>query len=56
MLARDFRHAAWERLHGNWGTMALATLVEGLLLGACGALTIFLSAGWRRCCFRGRCF
>lgn len=45
MLARDFRHAAWERLHGNWGTMALATLVEGLLLGACGALTIFFVGG-----------
>ena len=45
MRARDFRRLAWTHLHGNWGTMALATLVEGLLLGACGALTIFFVGG-----------
>ncbi len=45
MLARDFRHAAWEHLRGNWGTMALCTLILSLIMGACGAMTIFVVGG-----------
>ncbi len=45
MLARDFRHAAWEHLRGNWGTMALCTLILSLIMGACGAMTIFIVGG-----------
>lgn len=45
MRARDFRHAAWDHLHGNWGTMAVTTLVYSLIIGACGAMTIFVVGG-----------
>ena len=41
MRARDFRHAAWDHLHGNWGTMAVSTLVYSLIIGACAALAFF---------------
>ena len=45
MRARDFRHAAWAHLHGNWGTMALSTLVFTLILGACASLTLIAVGG-----------
>lgn len=46
MKARDFRHAAWEKLRGKWGTMAIATLIYALILGACGALSLIYIGGF----------
>lgn len=40
MLARDYRQQAWGSLGGKWGTMALATLVMSVVLGACSGLSI----------------
>lgn len=37
--AKDFRKEAWDRLNGYWGTMVLATLLNFLITGACGALS-----------------
>jgi len=34
MLAKDFRDNARTKLAGKWGTMALITLIEGLIMGA----------------------
>lgn len=45
MRARDFRRLAWTHLHGNWGTMALCTLIYSLIIGACAALAIFFVGG-----------
>lgn len=38
MLARDYRQRAWDALSGNWGTMALITLVYAVITGVCGML------------------
>lgn len=46
MKARDYRHAAWEKLRGKWGTMAIATLIYALILGACGALSLIYIGGF----------
>ena len=46
MKARDFRRAAWEKLRGKWGTMAIATLIYALILGACGALSLIYIGGF----------
>lgn len=35
LLARDFRQEAWNKLKGKWGTMVLAYLIYGLIIGAC---------------------
>lgn len=45
MKARDFRHVAWNKLRGNWGTMALSTLIYELILAACAALSYYLIGG-----------
>lgn len=41
MKAKDFRQAAWGKLHGKWGTMAVATLIYGIILGAINSLSFF---------------
>lgn len=46
MKARDYRRAAWEKLRGKWGTMAIATLIYALILGACGALSLIYIGGF----------
>lgn len=46
MNARDYRRAAWEKLRGKWGTMAIATLIYALILGACGALSLIYIGGF----------
>lgn len=33
MFARDYRHAAWNKLSGNWSTVVVAYLIYSLLLG-----------------------
>ncbi len=45
LKAKDFRHAAWNKLHGNWGTMALATIIYELFLVACSALSYIYIGG-----------
>ena len=46
MKAKDFRHAAWNKLHGKWGTMALATLIYELIFAACSALSYIYIGGF----------
>ena len=46
MKARDYRRAAWEKLRGKWGVMAIATLIYALILGACGALSLIYIGGF----------
>ena len=46
LKAKDFRHAAWEKLRGKWGTMAIATLIYVLVMGACGALSFIYIGGF----------
>lgn len=43
--AKDYRRQAWEKLRGKWGTAALATLVQSLILGACAALSYVYVGG-----------
>lgn len=38
MVASEFRHAAWNKLSGKWGTMALATLAKSALEGLASSL------------------
>lgn len=45
MRAKDYRQAAWEKLRGKWGTMAIATLIYALIMGACGALMLAYIGG-----------
>ena len=45
MRAKDYRQAAWEKLRGKWGTMAIATLIYALIMGACGALVLAYIGG-----------
>lgn len=45
MRAKDYRQAAWEKLRGKWGTMAIATLIYALIMGACGALSLIYIGG-----------
>ena len=45
LKAKDFRHAAWEKLHGKWGTMAIAALIYSLIMVACGFLS-YIYIGW----------
>lgn len=45
LKAKDYRKAAWLKLSGKWGTMALITLIDGLIMGACGALSYFYVGG-----------
>ena len=33
MFARDYRHAAWNKLSGNWSTVVVAYLIYNFLLG-----------------------
>ena len=40
MRAKDYRKAAWTKLSGNWGTMALIVLVEGLIIGTLSSVTV----------------
>lgn len=44
LVARDFRYDAWEKLSGNWGTMALATFLYSLIAGACSS-SAFVGVG-----------
>ncbi len=41
MKAKDYRLAARNKLRGKWGTMALATLIYGLIMAACVVLAFF---------------
>ena len=34
LKAKDFRHRAWDKLHGNWTTAVVSYLVMGVLVGA----------------------
>ena len=45
MRAKDYRQAAWKKLRGKWGTMAIATLIYALIMGACGALSLIYIGG-----------
>lgn len=45
MRAKDYRQAAWEKLRGKWGTMAIATLIYALIMGACSALSLIYIGG-----------
>ena len=45
LKAKDFRHAAWEKLRGKWGTMAIAALIYSLIMVACGFLS-YIYIGW----------
>ena len=45
MKAKDFRRMAWESLSGKWGTMAVATLIYTLIMGACAALAFVYIGG-----------
>lgn len=38
LKARDFRQSAWDKLKGQWGTMALTTLLVGIITGAASSL------------------
>lgn len=38
MTARDYRETAWNKLEGQWSTMALVALVQELIVGAASAL------------------
>ena len=38
LKAKDFRYDAWKKLSGKWGTLALITLVVGLITGAVSAI------------------
>lgn len=40
LVAKDFRHKAWNSLAGKWGTMVIAAIVMSLILGACGGLAV----------------
>lgn len=42
MVAKDYRHAAWRKLSGNWGTMILIMIIEGLITSGVAAATFFL--------------
>jgi uncharacterized membrane protein len=39
--ARDFRHIAWNKLNGKWGTMVVITLIAIVILSACGSLFLW---------------
>lgn len=43
--AKDYRHIAWNKLHGKWGTMAGATFLLALFMGICSALSIIFIGG-----------
>ena len=45
LKAKDFRYAAWEKLRGKWGTMAIAALIYSLIMAACGFLS-YIYIGW----------
>ena len=34
MNAKDYRNLAWKKLSGDWGTLAIITLIAGLILSA----------------------
>ena len=36
LKAKDFRHRAWDKLHGNWTTAVVAYLIMELIIGALG--------------------
>ncbi len=50
-FARDFRRAAWVALKGNWGIMAVMTLVYAVIIGVCsiipgiGSVLVLLISG-----------
>ncbi|MBR1925467.1 MAG: DUF975 family protein [Clostridia bacterium] len=39
MYAKDFRQAAWGKLGGKWGTLAVMTLIYFLIIGVVDSLT-----------------
>ena len=41
MFAKDYRHRAWNKLSGKWGTFICISLVAGLITGACGGSVSF---------------
>ena len=47
LKAKDFRHRAWSKLHGNWTTAVVSYLVMELIIGALGFTYIgsFLVSG-----------
>lgn len=40
LRARDFRHEAWGKLSGRWGTLVVIYLIYDLIIGGCGALSV----------------
>ena len=38
MFAKDFRHAAWKKLSGNWTTAVVAYLIYSLLMGVLSSI------------------
>ena len=38
MVSSEFRRAAWNKMSGQWGTMALATFVKSALEGLASSL------------------
>lgn len=45
LKAKDYRNLAWADLSGKWGTMALISLINALIIGACGALSYVYIGG-----------
>ncbi len=41
MVAKDYRHIAWNKLTGKWGTFVLITIIAALIGGACGGTSYF---------------
>jgi len=39
MIAKDYRQAAWEKLSGKWGTLAVMTLIYSFILGVVDSLS-----------------
>lgn len=42
LVAKDFRHDAWNKLSGKWGTVVVAALIQFLIMGAIGAIIYFI--------------
>ena len=40
MFARDYRHAAWNKLSGNWSTVVVAYLIYSLLMGVLSSVGV----------------